>query len=215
MQPIRVQTSQGNIEEALLHIAEVDADIADLRAAAVHKRDPMHTMLFDDNGGLLSANAAALQAFARHSPGQLLASAALQSSNDQQLFFKTVSTVRPKLWLRTRPGSSYLSFVAHCLVHMKVCDFSPARRRDGQLAELANVSCNKAYCHKVPYAKGAEASLIHGTMHANVDGPLPQLWSADADQEANQHITMKVLFDEGVYPGTVSFLMQCWTHLVI
>ena len=72
MQPVRVQIASGKIEEALLHVAEVDADVADLRATAVHERDPMHTMVFDDNGDLLNANAAALQAFARHSSGQSL-----------------------------------------------------------------------------------------------------------------------------------------------
>ncbi len=61
----------GQVQEALLHIAEVDADIADLRATAVHQRDPMHTMVFDSKGVLLNANKAALDAFHRHASGDL------------------------------------------------------------------------------------------------------------------------------------------------
>jgi len=67
LQPIRVQTAQGNIEEALVHIAELGADIAEMRATAVHDRDPMHTMVFTPQGTLLHANKAALESLCQHS----------------------------------------------------------------------------------------------------------------------------------------------------
>ncbi|KAL0024530.1 hypothetical protein WJX79_001991 [Trebouxia sp. C0005] len=65
--PIRVQTAQGNVEEALVHTAELGADIADMRATAVHDRDPMHTMIFTAQGTLLHANKAALESLCQHS----------------------------------------------------------------------------------------------------------------------------------------------------
>ena len=67
LQPIRVQTSQGSVEEALVHVAELDADVADTRATAVHDIDPTHTMVFNSQGTLLHANKAALQSLCQHS----------------------------------------------------------------------------------------------------------------------------------------------------
>ena len=62
-----MQTSQGNVEEALVHVAELDADIADTRATAVHDIDPTHTMVFNSQGTLLHANKAALESLCQHS----------------------------------------------------------------------------------------------------------------------------------------------------
>ena len=67
LQPIRVQTAQGNVEEALVHVAELGADVADTRATAVHNIDPMHTMIFTAQGTLLHANKAALESLCQHS----------------------------------------------------------------------------------------------------------------------------------------------------
>ncbi len=67
LQPIRVQTAQGKVEEALVHVAELGADAADTRAAAVHDIDPTHTMVFTAQGTLLHANKAALESLCQHS----------------------------------------------------------------------------------------------------------------------------------------------------
>ena len=67
LQPIRVQTAQGKVEEALVHTVELGADVADIRATAVHDRDPMHTMMFTAQGTLLHANKAALESLCQQS----------------------------------------------------------------------------------------------------------------------------------------------------
>ena len=54
-----------------MHIIEPEqASIADSRVCAMHDRDPIHTMLYDSNGMLLSANKAAMTAFHIDTPGQ-------------------------------------------------------------------------------------------------------------------------------------------------
>lgn len=72
MQPIRVQTANGQVEEALLHIAEVNNKAADLRAVAAHLQDVMQIMVFGSQGNLLNANKAAWEAFHGRSTGAML-----------------------------------------------------------------------------------------------------------------------------------------------
>ena len=72
MQPIRVQTANGQVEEALLHVAEVNNKAADLRAVAAHQQDVMQIMVFGSQGNLLNANKAALEAFHGRSTGAML-----------------------------------------------------------------------------------------------------------------------------------------------
>lgn len=66
-----MQTAQRQTQEALLHIVELDADMAETRAAVVHDTDPMHTMVFDSQGTLLNANKAALKSLHCHDSGEL------------------------------------------------------------------------------------------------------------------------------------------------
>lgn len=55
-----------------MHIMEPEQSrIADSRVCAMHDRDPIHTMLYDSSGGLLSANQAAMTAFHIDTPGKL------------------------------------------------------------------------------------------------------------------------------------------------
>ncbi len=47
-----------------MHIIEAEqASISDTRVCAMHDRDPIHTMMFNAEGNLLTANKAALHAF--------------------------------------------------------------------------------------------------------------------------------------------------------
>lgn len=53
-----------------MHIIEPEqSSIADSRVSAMHDRDPIHTMLYDSKGMLLSANKAAMSAFHIDTPG--------------------------------------------------------------------------------------------------------------------------------------------------
>lgn len=54
-----------------MHIIEPEqSSIADSRVCAMHDRDPIHTMLYDSNGLLISANKAAMTAFHIDTPGK-------------------------------------------------------------------------------------------------------------------------------------------------
>ncbi|DBB14759.1 TPA: hypothetical protein ACH3X3_004373 [Trebouxia sp. C0006] len=66
---IRVRTLPTQVESALMHVAELDGSVTDLRVAAIHSRNPLHTFLFNSCGVLLNANASALQAFAHSHAG--------------------------------------------------------------------------------------------------------------------------------------------------
>ena len=70
IQAIRVRTSPTQVETALMHVAELDGSVTDLRVAAIHSRNPLHTFLFNSCGVLLNANASALQAFAHSHAGK-------------------------------------------------------------------------------------------------------------------------------------------------
>ena len=69
VQPIRVQTSPGQVQIAIMHIAELDASTEDLRVTAMHLRSPIHTLMFNSKGELLAANTMALRACYEHMPG--------------------------------------------------------------------------------------------------------------------------------------------------
>ena len=72
MQPIRVETSPGHVEIALLHVIESEGSShTDLRVAAIYDRSPIHTFLFDSEGSMLTANQAALLAHQRSALGEL------------------------------------------------------------------------------------------------------------------------------------------------
>ena len=70
-QPIQLETSPDCVETAAMHIIEPEqSSIADSRVCAMHDRDPIHTMLYDSNGLLISANKAAMTAFHIDTPGK-------------------------------------------------------------------------------------------------------------------------------------------------
>lgn len=72
MQPIKVETSPGHVELALLHVIESEGSShTDLRVAAIYDRSPIHTFMFDSEGGMLTANQAALLAHQRSALGEL------------------------------------------------------------------------------------------------------------------------------------------------
>jgi len=72
MQPIKVETSPGHVEIALLHVIESEGSShTDLRVTAIYDRSPIHTFLFDSEGGMLTANQAALLAHQRSALGEL------------------------------------------------------------------------------------------------------------------------------------------------
>ena len=61
-QPIRIQTAD-RVENAILHIVESEtASSSDIRVSAMHDHSPIHSMLFNNQGTLLTANKAALKA---------------------------------------------------------------------------------------------------------------------------------------------------------
>ena len=62
LQAIHVQLGQHQIVSAVLHVIEMDSTSEDLRARAMNERNPVHSMLFCQQGQLLTANAAALRA---------------------------------------------------------------------------------------------------------------------------------------------------------
>ncbi len=62
LQAIRVE-SAGHVETAILHIVEAEASTAEMRGAAMHNRSAKHSFLFDQQGTLLHASKAALEAY--------------------------------------------------------------------------------------------------------------------------------------------------------
>jgi hypothetical protein len=71
MQVIQVQLGQHQIVSAVLHVMEMDSTSEDLRARAMNERNPVHSMLFCQQGELLTANAAALRGIHSVSSGDL------------------------------------------------------------------------------------------------------------------------------------------------
>lgn len=62
LQPVRVQTAD-RVENAILHVVESEtASSTDIRVSAMHDHSPIHSMLFNSQGVLLTANKAALAA---------------------------------------------------------------------------------------------------------------------------------------------------------
>ena len=81
VQPIRVRTSSGKLETAILHTFEMQTPIpaseapqapaaastasrmtsSDMRVCALHQRSPIQMFMFNSHGALLNANKAALQ----------------------------------------------------------------------------------------------------------------------------------------------------------
>ena len=59
LQAIRVQTSPGHVETAVMHVLDIDCAAADVRLLAMHNCSPIHTYMFDSKGLLLQANTAA------------------------------------------------------------------------------------------------------------------------------------------------------------
>lgn len=62
VQPIRIQINPDLVETAIMHILEVDANTSEMRLAAMHQINPLHTFMFNSRGKLLNANAAAIAA---------------------------------------------------------------------------------------------------------------------------------------------------------
>jgi len=71
MQVIQVQLGQHQIVSAVLHVMEMDSTLEDLRARAMNERNPVHSMLFCQQGELLTANAAARRVIHSASSGGL------------------------------------------------------------------------------------------------------------------------------------------------
>ncbi|KAL3135615.1 hypothetical protein ABBQ38_006096 [Trebouxia sp. C0009 RCD-2024] len=85
--PIRVQTSSsGEVQTAVMHIAELDASTEDLRVTAMHLRSPIHTLLFNSKGELLAANTTALKACHAHTPGGAVETITLHTLFDMGLY---------------------------------------------------------------------------------------------------------------------------------
>ena len=71
MQVIQVQLGQHQIVSAVLHVMDMDCTSEDLRARAMNERNPVHSMLFCQQGELLTANAAARRCIHSASSGGL------------------------------------------------------------------------------------------------------------------------------------------------
>ena len=72
MQAIRVETSLGHVEAAVMVMINMDSASSDLRLSAMYHRYPLHTLMFSDDGSLLYANRAALGAFQLSAAGSRL-----------------------------------------------------------------------------------------------------------------------------------------------
>lgn len=59
---MRIQIKPDVVETAILHILDVDANTSEMRLAAMHQINPLHTFMFNSRGKLLNANAAAMAA---------------------------------------------------------------------------------------------------------------------------------------------------------
>ena len=69
VQAIKVETAPGHVALALLFVLDVSASATDLRVGAMHRRNPLHSFMFNADGMLLNANAAALEAFEHYHTG--------------------------------------------------------------------------------------------------------------------------------------------------
>ena len=64
MQPIKVETSPGKVEMAIMHAAELEQTTqTDQRCVAMLHRFPLHAMLFSSTGRLVHGNQAAMTKF--------------------------------------------------------------------------------------------------------------------------------------------------------
>ena len=93
MQVIQVQLGQHQIAPAVLHVMEMDSTSEDLRARAMNERNPVHSMLFCQQGELLTANAAARRGIHSASSGGLRQLASFACQTVDFLCFK----VKPQL----------------------------------------------------------------------------------------------------------------------
>ena len=60
IQPIKIETSSGKVEMAIMHAAELEQTTqTDQRCVAMLQRFPMHAMLFSSTGRLVHGNQAA------------------------------------------------------------------------------------------------------------------------------------------------------------
>ena len=114
LQPIRIQTTSGKVETAILHTFEMQtpgpapeaaeahatASVAsrmtssDMRVCALHQRSPIQMYMFNSHGVLLNANKAALQGL--ESPAGMLS-----TSCSEMGFFAPPACraqARPTLW---------------------------------------------------------------------------------------------------------------------
>ena len=62
MQSIKVQTAQGKVESAILHVINMETNNADKRLVAMVRQTPLHAFMFNAQGKLLVANDAAMEA---------------------------------------------------------------------------------------------------------------------------------------------------------
>lgn len=69
MQSIKVQTAQGKVESAIMHVINTETNNADKRLIAMVRQTPMHAFMFNQHGQLLVANDAALEACQHSSAG--------------------------------------------------------------------------------------------------------------------------------------------------
>ena len=73
MQAIRVETSPGHVESAVMLLVDMESASAEMRLSAIARRYPLHTIMFAQDGSLLIANRAALEAFQLNASGAPLA----------------------------------------------------------------------------------------------------------------------------------------------
>ena len=53
-----------------MHIQDLQTPMTDMRVGAIHDKTPLHSFMFRQDGVLLNANAAALEAFWQTSTGR-------------------------------------------------------------------------------------------------------------------------------------------------
>ena len=64
IQPIKIETSPGKVEMAIMHAAELEHTTQeDQRCVAMLHQFPIHAMLFSSNGRLVHGNKAAMSKF--------------------------------------------------------------------------------------------------------------------------------------------------------
>lgn len=69
MQAMRVETSPGHVESAVMLLVDMESASAEMRLSAIARRYPLHTIMFAQDGSLLIANRAALEAFQLNASG--------------------------------------------------------------------------------------------------------------------------------------------------